>query len=171
MNSVLGIAPVSRGFGFVVLDTSRHAIDWGIKDVRKDKNATSVAKAIDIVGVHRPTIMALEDWDDQKNRRQRRTKILLRDFGQAAATRGIVVVRFGKDQIRETFAEHKVETNRDIALAVAHLLPELRPLLPPPRKPWQSESYVIAIFHAAALAISCFACPREAAPLGRGGTP
>ena len=122
MNSVLAIAPVSRGFGFVVLDSSQHAIDWGIKEVRENKNAISIAKTIDIFGAHRPAILAIEDWRDPKSRRQRRTKILLRDLSQAAAVHGIIVARFDKDQIREVFAEYKVETNGDIATAVAHFL-------------------------------------------------
>ncbi len=157
LNSILAVVPVSRGFGFVVLDSAQRAIDWGVKDVRHNTHAGSVLKAREIMDAHRPEILALEDWNDNYARRSGPTKAVLRSLGRIASSRSIGVELFTRLQVRSTLANFNATTNHDIAIAVAELVPDLRPLLPRPRKPWQSEQYVMAIFRAGALAISCFA--------------
>ena len=36
---VLAIQPTTRGFGFAVFEGPQEPIDWGVKEVRKNKNA------------------------------------------------------------------------------------------------------------------------------------
>ena len=56
--------------------------------------------------------------------------------------------------------------NKDqIASAVAEQFPELLSILPPKRRPWQSEDYRMTIFDAAAVGIAYFA---EKAPKNHG---
>ncbi|HUZ92890.1 MAG TPA: hypothetical protein VNG29_02730 [Candidatus Paceibacterota bacterium] len=58
--------------------------------------------------------------------------------------------------------------NKDrIASAVAEQFPELLLILPPKRRPWQSEDYRMTIFDAAAVGIAYFAekAPRNLASL------
>lgn len=157
MNSVLAIAPVTRGFGFVVLDSARRPIDWGVKDVRRNGNGGFMSKAMEIMDAHQPTVLAIEDWCDRGARRKLRTRTFLRRLGHATTARGIVVERFSRIQIRDAFASYNVKTVHDVAIAVARIIPEFRPLLPRPRRPWQSEPYRQSIFQAAALAVASLA--------------
>jgi hypothetical protein len=58
-----------------------------------------------------------------------------------------------------------------IAVAIAGQLPALRPWLPPKRRIWESEHYCMAIFEAAALAMTHFAARRMAREThGNGGS-
>lgn len=157
MNSLLAIAPASRGFGFVVLDATRRAIDWGIKEVRSNKNAVCIAKAMEIIDSHRPTILTIEDWSSGYTRRNTRIRTLLRTLERVATKRHITVERLGLHHVRNAFAPFHAETNEEIASAVACLIPDLRPILPRPRNPWESQLYGMPIFKAGSLAISYFA--------------
>jgi len=59
-------------------------------------------------------------------------------------------------RVKKVFAVFRANTKHEIAHAVAQQLPELAPRLPRFRKPWMSEDYRMAIFDAAALALTYF---------------
>ncbi|HET9410043.1 MAG TPA: hypothetical protein VFO39_22595 [Candidatus Sulfotelmatobacter sp.] len=62
--------------------------------------------------------------------------------------------------LRETFAGQN-RNKQEIASTVATRFPELLSILPPKRKPWQSEDYRMSIFDAAAVGIAYFASEKS----------
>lgn len=100
---VLAIAPVSRGFGFAVFETIRIPIDWDVKEVRTDKNAASLARAIALIEGYGPAVLVLEDWSDPSCKRTFRVKSLLRLIAAEAETRGVRVMRYPKSEVKRVF--------------------------------------------------------------------
>ena len=153
MNSILAIASVSRGFGFVVLDRGGRATDWGVKDMRRGDDASLLARAMEVIDAHCPDLLVIEDWSDFHPQAKRRSD-LLQQLYRYAHRRKIPVLRFRRSQVRQCLGKFGVTNNRDLVRAVADFIPDLRPLMPRPRKPWQSEPYAMGIFRAASLAMS-----------------
>jgi hypothetical protein len=59
-------------------------------------------------------------------------------------------------QVKKVFGAFHAKTKHEIALAVSQQLPDLAPQLPRYRKAWMSEGSQMAVFDAAALALTYF---------------
>jgi hypothetical protein len=157
---LLAIAPNSRGFGFALFFAATRLVDWGIKEARRDKNAQSVMLATALIARFRPTVILLEDCLQQTCHRSARVRMLLTALTNLANEQGIVVYRYSRRQVRSVFA--KSGKSKDaIAALVAESVPALRPWLPRKRRIWESEQHSIAIFEAAALALTHYARAKD----------
>jgi hypothetical protein len=47
---LLAIAPSSRGFGYTLFLGPKKLLDWGVKEIRVDKNARCVTQAAVLIG-------------------------------------------------------------------------------------------------------------------------
>jgi hypothetical protein len=80
---------------------------------------------------------------------------MLAAIKKEALARRIPVHVLSPRDVRKMFSERS--TNKyEIASAVAAGLPELRTILPPKRRPWESERYNMSIFDAAAVGLAHF---------------
>jgi hypothetical protein len=59
-------------------------------------------------------------------------------------------------QVRSLFAQTGATTKYGIAEVIAKRFPELAPHLPRPRKPWNSEAEMMAVFDAVAFALTLY---------------
>jgi hypothetical protein len=153
----MAIAPTSHGFGYVVFDTPDLLIDWGVKDVRKNKVPDSVLKARVLMHMLQPEVLVLEDAHHPSSRRSQRVRELIDAIADLAKDQGIAVARWSRGDVLSIFCRLGAQSKDDIAGAVAKVLPELAPRLPRRRRIWESEHYSMAIFEAAALALTHFA--------------
>jgi hypothetical protein len=163
LRRVLALYPQTRGFGFALFDSERRLVDWGLMGVRTgDKNAgTMKAMARLIVRVN-PTLIVAEDTRPKGARRHDRIKRLHAMFLAHAHERRIPLRRFSRAQV---FRYYNVRTKFELALTVAHALPQLAPRLPPKRKPWMSEDARQSLFDAAALGLMALTRrPRDKKP-------
>lgn len=151
---VLGIDPTSRGVGFIILESPTTPIDWGVKVVRKDKHVASLSKITELIRHYRPDVIVLEDH--KNSRRCPRIKHLLSEVCELAANKGLKGRCFTVSYVKKVFRAFSAQTKHEIAQAVAQQLPELAPQVPRYRKPWMSEAHGMAIFDAAALALTYF---------------
>jgi len=151
---VLGIDPTSRGFGFVILESPATLVDWGVKVIRQQNEAKSVAKVSELIQHYRPEIVVLEDCTG--SRRCARIQSLLGAVARLVKTEGLKSRRFRSSRVKKVFGTFRATTKYEIARAVAQQLPELAPRLPRFRKAWMSEDYRMTIFDAAALALTYF---------------
>ena len=78
----------------------------------------------------------------------------------------LTVVRCSRHDILDVFGRLGARSKDDVAAAVARMVPELAPSLPCRRRIWESEHYAMAIFEAAALALTHFARCGENGGLG-----
>lgn len=157
---IMAIAPTSRGFGYIVFESPDVPMDWGVKDVRRNKARDCLLKARVLMHILQPSVLVLEDVRHRNSRRSKRVRQLIEAFARFAKERGIAVAWCSRQDVLTAFGRTGARTKHDIALAVTKLVPELAQRLPPRRRIWESEHYSMAIFEAAALALTHFS--REA---------
>ena len=152
----MAIVPTSRGLGYVAFENPGLVIDWGVKDVRKNKGRACLLKAGALIDLLKPSVLVVEDWGHPSSRRSRRVKELTRNLAHLAKDRDMTVMRCSREEMLTVFGRMGVESKDDIAGVVARCVPELGQQLPPRRRIWDSEHYSMSIFEAAALALTYF---------------
>jgi len=151
---VLAIAPSTRGFGFAVLEGQESLVDWGVKVVKGDKNAQSLAKVEELIAHYQPGMMVLEDTSAKHSRRSARIRALSQKIIAVAPTRKVSVALFSQARVKRVFFGDAQGTKHALAEIVAQRFPEeLSSRLPPKRRPWKSEDYRMDIFDAVALVL------------------
>jgi Holliday junction resolvasome RuvABC endonuclease subunit len=151
---VLAIDPTSRGFGFVVLESPTMPVDWGVKAIRSHKEEKILGKVTELIHHYQPEIVVFEDH--KGSRHGARIQCLISAICRLAMAAGLKSRRIPPSRVKMVFSTFRASTKHEIAHAVAQQLPELAPRLPPYRKPWMSEDYRMAIFDAAALALTYY---------------
>ena len=97
--------------------------------------------------------MVLQDVKD--SRRAPRIREFIQRIVVLARSRKIKVVLLTRKQVRQMFFENGKGTKHALAELLAEWYPEeLGSLLPPKRKPWESEDYRMDIFDAVALGVA-----------------
>lgn len=151
---VLSIAVVSRGFGYAVFNGGDQPIDWGFKETKDITNYQSIRKVGKLISYYEPDMVVLEDT--KESRKGIRAKWLIGASADVAKDRGATVARYTRSDVRYVFAQFGPGTKFGIAKSIGTWLPQLAPLRPPYRMPWTSETSRMAIFDAAALALTYF---------------
>jgi len=150
---ILALHATSRGFGFVVMSGPFSLVDWGTREAPRDKNATCLAKLTALLDRYDPHTVVLEDLSDLP-RRSARIDRLYRAMAALCHGRSVDLAVFSRKDIHRCYASVGALTWQDIADAVGRQLEPLRALVPPRRKAWQSEVRRMAIFAAAAVAMT-----------------
>ena len=101
---------------------------------------------------YQPDAVILPEADDPK--RCRRIQNLIRQIAKKARAKGIEVVTMTREQVQKRFAPSGATTKYARAKLIAEWYPPLKPMLPRPRKPWESECEAMAPFIALAISIS-----------------
>jgi hypothetical protein len=153
---VLAIDPTRRGIGYVVFETPEFLVDWGVKNVRRPNDASSLKAIVRLVQRCRPEVVVIEDTASSGSRRRGSADLLLRQIMREASRAEIRVCRISRADIVAEFSSLGGRTKYEIARLVAQRLPELQSRLPPERKAWMSEDQRMAIFDAAAFALTFF---------------
>lgn len=148
---VLAVEPVSRGFGFAVLEGPDSLVDWGFVQTRGDKEQECIRRVKDIIDRYWPDVLALEDVA-YNPRRSSRIRDLLDVLQRAAQTAGIRCRRVSRPLVHRMWINGSTPTRHSVAVVVAQRFPELAQRLPSPRMPWKSEVDSMAVFSAVAMA-------------------
>ncbi|MEI7729355.1 MAG: hypothetical protein WCO56_07270 [Verrucomicrobiota bacterium] len=152
---ILGIAPTARGVGFAVLEGQETLVDWGVKTVKGDKNAQSLAKVEKLIAHYQPEVLVLPDTSAKNSRRYPRIQKLSQQIVKVATARNIRVVLLSAEKLRRVYFGNAHGTKHALAEIIAKRFPdELGSFLPPKRKPWMSEHYQMDIFDAVALVVA-----------------
>lgn len=153
-NLVLSIEPVSRGFGFAVLDGGTLA-KWGVKTASgADKNAQVVEKVKKLIQHYRPALVVTEDTAAKGSRRAQRIQELTTQIIALCAIHNVKLRRFSQARVRQDFFASEESTKYDLAVMVAKWFPaELELLVPPKRRFFDSENHRMPFFDAVALAL------------------
>lgn len=153
---VLALEPSARGLGFVVFDSTKEIIDWGVCEIRYAKNLRCRNRARLLVRGYAPAHVVLEDGDAKSSLRSERVRALLRDIAEDARAEGVGVTMLSRRDVLKRFCLYGVGSNDGLAEAVCELCPELSVRLPKRRRLWDTEHYSMSLFKAAALAITFF---------------
>jgi hypothetical protein len=158
-NRVLAVYPTYRGFGFAILEGPTTLMDWGVRSVRStsiEKEIGILSKITDLIRHYRPRSLILEKPAWKGSRRCGRIRLLLASIQNHATWEGVKARGVSPEKLEKVFLTFGAVTKHQIARAVAQQLPELAIYLPRQRKAWMSEDYRMAIFDAAALALTYF---------------
>jgi Holliday junction resolvasome RuvABC endonuclease subunit len=151
----LAIHPVSRGFGWIAFEGPFSPYDWGLVVVRgADKNARCLRRAERLLDRFQPEILVLEAFEKRRSARADRIALLGRGLVTLAGERRIEVAIYTRGEVKACFAKVGAVSRQEIAEAVSRHVPALHHRLPKPRRPWQTENPRMALFSAAALALT-----------------
>ena len=153
---VLALDFGTRGFGYAVMEGPHQLIDWGVREVRKNKNPRSLKKVEQLIDRYQPDALVLEDYARQDKRRPDRVRVLTGRIKEAAIQAGTKAHTFSRQKIKEAFVATGAVSRYEIATTLSRWFPELAGRMPPKRKPWMPEHPQMGIFDAVALAMTYF---------------
>lgn len=154
LRRVLAIDLNTRGFGFVVIEGVDRLVDWGLRDIREDKERTTIEKVDELIRLYRPSGILVEDIDDPSARRGPRIERAIGQISELATQRRVRVRRISAARVRGVFARRGARTKHEIGGVIVARFPELAPYRPPRRRLWMSEDQRQAVFDAVALAVA-----------------
>jgi len=153
---VLAIDPTSKGLGFVVLEGPARLVDWGVKQARQGRTRNCVKQADAMITRYQPDVLVVEDTAAPGSRRYPRVRKLLLNLRTLASKHKVRFRTISQQKVKKLFAVASAATKHQIAVAITDQFRELEPRLPPFRKPWMSEDERMAIFDAAAFALTFY---------------
>ena len=151
---VLAVAPVSRGLGYILFEDAKTPIDWGVKTARIRKDEASQRHVESLISFYQPDLLVLEKFDEDTNRS--RVAELNDSLSILATLTGVETKRLHRNEIKGIFSQFGSKTKHGIAKTISDWLPELGVQMPRYRRPWKNEDHSMAMFEAAALALSYY---------------
>lgn len=158
---VLAVDPHTHGLGYALFEGRGRLVDWGNKDIRRDKHACALRRIKELIRRYEPTVLVVEDFGHARSRRNLRVKRLQSQMFALARRSGIKGYALPLVAVYQHFSKRGAQTKYDIATTLAREFPGLMLRLPPKRKPWQSEDSRMSIFDAAALGYTYLARRRR----------
>lgn len=150
--SILGVDPTKRGLAFVFFEHG-DLIDWGTRSASRDP--ADILIALDeLVNVHGADLVVLEDPDAKGCQRRARVRQFLRVAIARLRDRNVAMVIKPRREIRERWKTRGASTKQSVASLLAVEFPELRRLVPPPRKVFMDEDERLQIFDALTLVLA-----------------
>ena len=154
---VLSIYLNTRGFGYALFEGVVAPVDWGIKTAKTKGLSDCLEKVRVLLHLLQPSVIVLQDCEGKLSRCTKRIENLINRISALARTKRIRIYRYSRADIRECFAYYGARTKDEIARAIAKLLPEFAPRVPPMRKLWMSEDYRMGLFDALSLIFTYYA--------------
>jgi hypothetical protein len=164
---VLALDVRPRSFGYVVFEGADLLLDWGVQSFRNGRNSVRIPLATKIAALledFHPAVVVAKEPPSRKKVNRARTRKILELIRHKASLRGIRTCVLKRRAASSFFGGEERVTKHEIATALAERFAELRPLLPPKRKLWESEDYRMSIFDSAALGVAYFDRQKKAAP-------
>jgi hypothetical protein len=152
---VLALDPMSRGFGYAVLEGPTRLVDWGIRNAPNDNSRALLRKISKLIDLYYPDVIVIEDCGHARSRRRQRVRTVISQVA-ALSTGETEVQLIPAALVHGMFGAGKAVTKHQIATLVAEHFSELSLRLPPARKPWMPEDSRFAIFDAVAFGLTYF---------------
>lgn len=152
---LLALSLRARRFGYAMFEGTT-LLDYGICSCAPGVNATGAVAAKRIDGIIRllhPTVIVIRQQRRPRDRARLDSQSVLKSIRRIAQAHGIDVDCILEDELIAAFAPFHANTKYEVASVVARLFPELLPKLPSPRKAWQPEREIMALFDAVAVGV------------------
>jgi hypothetical protein len=165
---VLALDVRPRSFGYVVFEGPTLLLDWGVQSFRNGANAVRIPLATKIAALledFQPAVVVAKEPPSRKKVNRARTRKVLELVRHKAGLRGIRTRVFKRRAASKPFGGEERMTKHKIATALAERFAELRPVLPPKGKFYESEDYRTSIFDAAALGMAYFDRQKNPIPI------
>jgi hypothetical protein len=151
---ILSIDPVSKGFGFVVLEEDpMRLVDWGTSACTRTRDGIGSSLRV-LIQRYRATEFRMPSPSTARVDSRRSALNVVMRYA-AIAAKGLCPMRLiSAAAVQRTFAPSGAVTKEEIANILVGLFPELKAKLPPARGVFDSEDARWAIFDAVALALA-----------------
>jgi hypothetical protein len=159
--SIVAIDPTSRGLAFAFFENGEF-LDFGRHKAKPDEK-DELALFDWIVDNCAADIVVLENPNASGSLRRGRVTNLLAALAQHARRRDLLVHQIAAREVREAWKRRGNLAKTSRAAALAELFPDLAAIVPPARRPWESETERVHIFDAVALALHAFGPPASSA--------
>jgi len=162
---ILAIDPISKGFGFVVLESDPlQLVDWGTSTCRRTDDSLGETVRM-LLARYRPTAIVLEAPSTCRSH-TRRLALTASVAIIADAVQDVCPIRLiERDKVVVAFVSLGAFNKRQRVELLMERFPELAPKVPPPRFIWQSEDARWAVFDALALAVCLLEASRQSGPV------
>ena len=150
-----------RSFAFVAFEGPKVVLDWGARSFRRGVNAVRVPLGIKVARLldeYAPCVLVLERPRTSKHMR------IVAAIGKQAKLQRIPIRLLSAKAVDAAFSGSN-DNKHQIASALATRFLDLTLVIPPKRRPWQSEDYRMSIFDAAALGAAYFHEKRQPDPI------
>jgi hypothetical protein len=146
---LLAIDLSGRGFAFAVFDGSKKLADWGTRV--RDASTDLVTKAKRLINSYKPHTLAVLDPRAPQSRRPERTIEVSDTLMRLAQAEGLETMLIPWTAVQRVCTGSSSAEKQVVAAKVAERFPELTSLVPPKRKPWESEYERMNVLDAVAL--------------------
>src|SRR5262249_1990234 len=103
---VLAIYLNTRGFAFVIFESSLSPVDWGVKEVRGLRRyARSLAKVVSILHRYQPDVLVLQNTSPQGTSRTQRITKLNAAIAKLTEPRGMALYAYSRADVWEAFRD------------------------------------------------------------------
>lgn len=150
---VMGLHAQYRGFGWAIFERPSAPMDWGITYARGDREEACVHQLATLFERYRPEVLVFE----QPRRRFGWAVRLCALAASLAESRGIEVRKYSHADLCNVLGAEQGAARHTIAVQVAEHLNAFHYRLPPKRKPWDGSDRRMALFMAAAAALTHYA--------------
>lgn len=152
---VLAVHLTARGYGWVLFEGPHSPLDWGVVAIVRSKRASRCTVGVmKLIERYRPDCMILELIDTSQSDRTRQRFTITNHISAYIEGYGLPLFRYGRNDVRQTFAHLPHITKDTIAEEIARLVPSFMRLVPPRRRPWMGQHARMGLFEAAALVIT-----------------
>lgn len=151
---VLAVHPYTKGMGWVAFEAPFVPYDWGFACPKRERNRRCLWRLDKILATLQPELLVLEVSNRPMAPACPSVYKLYRSFIALAAARGIAVAAYSRADVQTCFAPVGAKTRQEIAEAIARHIAVFESLTPPARRPWNPQHRNMALFNAAALALT-----------------
>ena len=163
---VLALDPMSRGFGFAVLEGPTNLVDWGIRNAPNDNTRALLRKISELTDLYHPDVIVIEDCRHVRSRRRQRVRSVVTQVAKLA-TPDTEVQLIPAVLVQNVFGAGRAISKYRMATLVTEHFQEIAYRLPPERKPWMPEDPRFAIFDAVAFGLTYFLLDDSDTPADR----
>jgi hypothetical protein len=131
--------------------------DWGTRQPKTDPGyAASISGIRELIVRYRPDVVVIEDASEGGIRRSSRLPVIHQAVMRLGETFSFDVVKIKRQDVHSCFARQGALTKHEIASLIAKEIEAFAPLLPEPRRAWQSQDKRMHVFDAAARALTYY---------------
>ena len=125
----VAIYPNTRGFGYAVMESALDVTEMKLISPKKFDFNKILGLMREVISIHGPATLLLEDCSSKYCRKGAQTKQLIRSIAAWAKKKEIPVEFYSREQIRDVFERWNATTKYEIAEVLTRNIETLKPLM------------------------------------------
>lgn len=148
----------TRGFGYAVMESALDVTEMRLISPKKFDFNKILGLMREVISIHGPATLLLEDSNSKYCRKGAQTKQLIRSIAAWAKKKEVPVEFYSREQIRDVFERWNATTKYEIAEVLTRNIDTLEPLMFNKPKYPAREPNVEAVFSAVSMGVGHYFC-------------